>query len=133
MTFTYALLGVAYEAKQMFVEAVTTHERGLALGGSPALNLSMAGHAHASSGNHAKARELLTELQQLSRQTYIPFWSFAIVHEGLGEKDLAIEALVKALENREALLVAIKAWPHFDRLRDDTRFHDIERHVGLRT
>jgi adenylate cyclase len=132
MTFTYSLLGVAYEAKEMFVEAVATHERGLALGGPPALHLSMAGHAHAASGNHAKARELLAELQQLSRQMYMPFWSFAIVHEGLGEKDLAIEALERALENREALLVTIKAWPHFDKLRDDIRFQEVERRVGLR-
>jgi TolB-like protein len=54
MTFPYALLGMAYEAKGMFVEALTTHERGLALGGSPALHIPMAGHAHAASGNHPK-------------------------------------------------------------------------------
>jgi tetratricopeptide (TPR) repeat protein len=110
MTFTYASLGMAYEAKGMF-----------------------AGHAHAASGNHAKARELLTELQRLSRQMYIPFWSFAVVHEGLGEIELAIECLEKAIENRETLPVTIKALPSFDKLRNHSRFQEIERRVGLRT
>jgi len=133
MTFTYWSLGMAYEAKGMFVEALTTHERGLALGGSPALHLPLAGHVHAASGNHAKARESLTELQRLSRQMYIPFWCFAIVHEGLGEIRLAIECLEKAIENRETLLVTIKAMTFFDKLRNDSRFQEIERRVGLRT
>jgi tetratricopeptide (TPR) repeat protein len=133
MTFTYWSLGLAYEAKGMFVEALTAHEKGLALGGSPALHIPMAGHAHAASGNHAKARELLTELQRLSRQMYIPFWSVAMVHEGLGEIELAIECLEKAIENRETLPVTIKALPPFDKLRNDSRFQEIERRVGLRT
>ena len=133
VTFTYCSLGMAYEAKGMFVEALTTHERGLALGGSPAFHLPMAAHAHAASGNHVKARDLLTELQQLSRQTYIPFWCFAIVHEGLGEIGLALECLEKAIENRNTLQVTIKVFPCFDKLRNDSRFQEIERRVGLRT
>jgi hypothetical protein len=124
---------MAYEAKEMFVEALTTHERGLAPGGPPGLHIPMAGHAHAASGNHAKAREALTELQRLSRQMYIPFWSFALIHAGLGEIGLALDCLEKAIENRESLVVLIKYWPHFDGLRNESRFREIEWRVGLGT
>jgi hypothetical protein len=55
-----------------------------------------------------------------------------MVYEGLVEKDSAIEALHRACENRETNLVLIKVWPHFDNLRDDPRFQEIERRVGLR-
>jgi TolB-like protein len=132
MTFSYVSLGTAYEAIGMFVEALATHEKGLAFGGSPALHMSMAGHAHAASGNHARARELLTELEGLSSREYVPFWSLAIIHEGLGETEFAIKCLEKALVNRESLLVTIGVWPHFDKLRHDSRFQEIERRVGLR-
>jgi hypothetical protein len=64
---------------------------------------------------------------------YVPFWSFAIAHEGLGEIGLALECLERAIENRESLLVVIKYWPHFDGLRNEPRFQEIERRIGLRT
>jgi hypothetical protein len=74
-----------------------------------------------------------SELERLSRQMYIPFWSFTIVHAGLGEIRLALECLEKVIENRESLLVVIKYWPHFDGLRNESRFQEIERRIGLRT
>ena len=131
VTFTYLSLGTAYEQKGMYPEAVVAHEKGIALGGSIALDKAMMGHVYAASGDHAKAWEILRELQQVSLSRYMPSWSLAIVYEGLGEKELAIQSLQKALENREALLVTIKVWPHFDKLRDDPRFQELERRVGL--
>ena len=55
-----------------------------------------------------------------------------IVYDGLGERELAIECLKKARENRDTLIIFMKVWPHFDNLRDDPRFQEIERRVGLR-
>jgi len=132
LTFTYVSLAMAYARKGMFREAMLTNEKSLALGGSPAFHKSAIGHAYASSGDHARAREILRELHQKSEHNYIPFWSLAIVHDGLGEKELAIESLQKALARREAVLVSLKVWPLLDKLRDDPRFQEIERRVGLR-
>ena len=100
VTFTYLSLGTAYEQKGMYPEAVVAHEKGIALGGSIALDKAMMGHVYAASGDHAKAWEILRELQQVSQSRYMPSWSLAIVYEGLGEKELAIQAVQKALENR---------------------------------
>ena len=63
----------------------------------------------------------------------VPMVVYAIVYDGLEEKDLALEALRKAYENRETNLVFLRSWPHFDFIRDDPRFQEIERLVGLRT
>jgi tetratricopeptide (TPR) repeat protein len=131
VTFTYLSLGTAYEQKGMYQEAIMAHEKSIALGGSIALHKAMMGHVHGVSGDHAKAWEILRELQQVSLSRYMPSWSLAIVYEGLGEKELAIQSLQEALENREALLVTLKVWPHFDKLRDDLRFQELERRVGL--
>jgi tetratricopeptide (TPR) repeat protein len=129
--FGYFSLGVAYEQNGMYDAAVAVFEKAIALGSAVTLSKTMLGHVYGVSGDAARAWDILRELQQVSQRSYVPSWSLAIVYEGLGEKDLAIESLQKALENRDALMVLIKIWPHFDTLRDDPRFHDLQCRVGL--
>ena len=43
-----------------------------------------------------------------------------------------MEYLQKACENRDTDLVFLRVWPQFDKFRDDPRFQDVERRVGLR-
>jgi hypothetical protein len=74
----------------------------------------------------------LRELQELSKTRYLPSVAFVIAYAALKEKELAIDALNRACENRETNLILIKVWPHFDSLRDDPRFQKVERRVGLR-
>lgn len=131
LTFTYVSLAMAYERQGMFREAILTNERSLALGGSVAFHKSAIGHAYALSGDHSRAREILRELRQNSEHGYIPLWSLAIVHDGLGENEVAIELLQRALERREAMLVSLKVWPLLEKSREDPRFTEIERQVGL--
>jgi TolB-like protein/DNA-binding winged helix-turn-helix (wHTH) protein len=132
MTLPYLTLATAYEQKGMYQEAVTAYETGLALGGAVALQKAMLGHVYAVSGEKAKAWEILHELEDLSKTSYIPSLDSVIVYDGLGEIELAIECLQKACENRETQVIFIKVWPHFDNLRDDPRFQEIERRIGLR-
>ena len=132
VTFTYISLGVAYEQKGMYAEALSALQKGLGLGGSICHHLPMIAHVNAMSGDHLAAREVVRNLQAVSQHKYVPPWSFSIVYEGLGEIELAIQELQKSVENRDALLVTIRGWPHFDRLRQDLRFQDFERRVGLR-
>jgi hypothetical protein len=51
---------------------------------------------------------------------------------GLGEIDLAFDALEKSCALREANLVMIKVWYHFDAPRQHPRLQEVERRVGLR-
>jgi TolB-like protein/predicted negative regulator of RcsB-dependent stress response len=132
MTLSYLTLGTAYEQKGMYQEAITAYEKGTALGGAVAISKAFIGHVYAKSGEQAKAHDELRDLQELSKTRYVPSVASAIVYDGLMEKDLAIEALHRACENRETDLIVIKVWPHFDNLRDDPRFQEIERRVGLR-
>jgi TolB-like protein/DNA-binding winged helix-turn-helix (wHTH) protein/Tfp pilus assembly protein PilF len=132
MMLTYFVLGTAYEKKGLYREAIASFEKGIALGGAVALQKSFIGHAYGSSGDHAKAWEIVGELTELSKSCYVPSFTFAIVYDGLGERELAIEALQKACANRDTDLVMIKGWPHFDNTREDPRFQEIERRVGLR-
>ncbi len=132
MTLCYMILGTAYGEKGLHSAAIETYEKGIALGGMLALQKAFIGHLQGKCGDRAKAWEVLHELQELSRTAYVPAFTSSVVYDGLGENDLAIEAIERGCENRETNLVFLKTWPHFDRIRDDPRFQNVERRVGLR-
>jgi hypothetical protein len=130
MTLPHMVLGVAYSQTGQNVAAIESYERGIALGGMFALQKAFIGNVHGRSGDSAKAWKILDELKQLSRNTYVPFMASVFVFEGMGMNDLAIEALERAYIGRETTLVFLKTWPHFDHIRQDPRFQDVDRRVG---
>lgn len=132
MTLCYWTLGTAYEQQGKYREAIEAYEKCIALGGGVALSKAFIGHVYGKTGEREKAWDALRELQELSKTRYVPSVASAIVYDGLMEKDFAIEALNRACENRDTDIILIKVWPHFDNLRDDPRFQEVERRVGLR-
>jgi TolB-like protein/Flp pilus assembly protein TadD len=89
------------------------------------------GHAYAMSGRRREAHETLDELKALAQRRYVSPYDMAIVHIGLGEKDLAFEWLEKSYAQRERWMVQLKVAPFLDPLRPDPRFADLVRRVGL--
>jgi TolB-like protein/DNA-binding SARP family transcriptional activator len=132
MTLCYLTLGTAYEQKGMHQEAIAAYEEGIALGGAVALQKAFMGHVYATSGQQEKSWEIIKELTDLSKTAYVPEFDFAIVYDGLGEVELAIEYLQKGYANRCTHLIFLKVWPQFDNVRNDPRFWEIERRIGLR-
>jgi TolB-like protein/Tfp pilus assembly protein PilF len=132
MTLSFWTLGTAYEQQGKYQEAVETYEKGIALGGALVISRALIARAQGKSGDRERAWGAIRELQELSKTRYVCDFGLAIIYEGLMEKDLAIKALERACENRETNLIQMKAWPHLDNLRDDPRFQEIERRVGLR-
>jgi len=133
MTLNYWTLAVAYEQQGKYVEAVEAYEKCIAFDGALPFSTAFISHAYARSGEHEKAWDKVRELEEMSRTRYVPSVAFVIAYDGLKEKELAIESLNRACENRESNLILIKVWPHFDYLRDDPRFQEVERRVGLRS
>jgi serine/threonine-protein kinase len=130
VVFSHTSIGVCYELKHMYGQAVVEYQRCLDLGGGLLFKAFM-GHAYAGAGDTKRAEAILRELQASSQGTYVPAFDLAIVYEGLGQKQLAIEALQKAYDERDTLMVILKVAPFFDKLRDDSRFQDLERRVGV--
>lgn len=77
----------------------------------------------------AVLRELVNEQGASPKMRY----AMACIHAELGQLDDAFECLAKALEGRTVQLVYLAADPCFDSLRDDPRWRDLLRNVGLMT
>ena len=138
------LLGMAYEQKSMFPEAIAQYENAQKLAAyamNPAgdsrptvilpVATAMLGHALALSGHTIEANEKLQQLLTLSRSRYVAPSYVAVIYIGLGNKDQAFAWLEKGFQNRSEHLLYLKVEPMVDPLRDDPRLTSLLTRIGL--
>ena len=75
--------------------------------------------------------KLIKELVLRSKETYIPVSPFPYIYAALVDTDKAIAYLEKGYEERAFQMQFLKIDPRWDNLRDDPRFTDLMRRVGL--
>ena len=124
-------LGQAYEQMDRFDDAISEYQIALKLTGEDAEMLAARGHFHAAAGDRQQAEQVLAQLSEASKQRYVPAYFFAKVYLGLGDRDRAFEWLERACQERYGYVIYLKVDPMFDELRDDPRFSDLLRRIGL--
>ncbi len=104
-------------------EAVTTLERAVAVTQREhCFEMALLGGALVAVGRGREARALLDELLDRAHREYVPPFDLAILHCALGERELALGALEKAYDQRNALLWYRLHIPNLDPLRDEPRW-----------
>ena len=84
------------------------------------------------SGQRAQAQRALARLELLARRSPSDLTlPLLVAYVGTDRKDETIALLQKAYSEHSGVLVTIKVDPHYDPLRDDPRFQDLLRRVGL--
>jgi len=89
------------------------------------------GQAYGMTGEEAKARELLAELEALSRTRPVAPYHFAHIHTGLGERETALDCLEQAFEQRSGAIFGIKGSYLFRSLRGHPRFQKLLERMNL--
>jgi tetratricopeptide (TPR) repeat protein len=89
-------------------------------------------YVHARAGRREQARQILTDLERRSRETYVAPLYIAIIYGALGERDSAFEWIERAVRERDGMLRFAKVEPMLDPLRSDARFDVLLRRLGLR-
>jgi tetratricopeptide (TPR) repeat protein len=115
----------------MYAQAISTFQKGMEQSECNPKLLASLGHAYALASEREKALKTLDELREISKQRYISPYLFAVVYLGLGDKEQTFAWLEKAFQDRSFLLIWLKVEPQFDALRQDPRFQDLLRRVGL--
>jgi TolB-like protein/DNA-binding winged helix-turn-helix (wHTH) protein/tetratricopeptide (TPR) repeat protein len=116
------VLGLAYEAKGMYGEAIGELERAKALSGDRTpFVVSALAHTYAVSGRREDARRVLGELFKFGDATY----EIATVYTGLGERRLALAWLGRVEARRARWL--LETDPRLDSLRSDPKFQVLLR------
>ncbi len=124
-------LGQTYEQKGMFDEAIAQFQKTLSILAGDTELIAALGHVYAASGRVAEAHAIIAKLIEMGEQRYIPSYFNAQIHAALGQTDQAFELLEKSYEERYGFLVYLKVEPRFDTLRQDPRFQELARRVGL--
>jgi TolB-like protein/tetratricopeptide (TPR) repeat protein len=88
------------------------------------------GYALARSGNPKGALKVIDELLSLAQAQYVSPYLVATVYVGLGWKDLALEWLERAWDDRSPRLNELND-PLFDELQSDPRFQFLKSRVGF--
>jgi TolB-like protein len=128
---TYWILGLVLRKTGRYELAIIEGEKGVKLsGGSPMMRAALA-HTLGAARRSLEAGQILDDLTILANQKYVAPYFFAGIHVGLGENDRALEYLEKAYEEHSNWLIYLHIDPSMDELRDDPRFQDLLRRVGL--
>lgn len=113
-------LGIAYEQLQMHEEAIVELGNSRTCSNGHPAAVAALGHAFATAGQPAEARESLDDLQRMAPSRFVsPYW-VSLVYCGLGEYDLAMECLETAYRDHDPWLVWLKVDPRFDTLRKNS-------------
>jgi TolB-like protein/Tfp pilus assembly protein PilF len=124
-------LGIALEQAGRYEEAATAFEKARARSDGNATALASLGHLLARAGPVSEAERILSQLLEMSRSAYVSAYWPAIVYAGLGRVDAALDCLENACRQRDLWLVWLKTDPRFDGLREQERFDELLRQVGL--
>jgi serine/threonine protein kinase len=87
--------------------------------------------AYARGDKHDMARDIYDRLRQFAGNNYFPPFYLAVIAANLGESDQAFDWLDKAYQERSGWMPWLNQEPLLDGLRQDARFSDLSRRVGL--
>jgi Tfp pilus assembly protein PilF len=119
------LLGIAYGQKQDFSRAIAELLEASLIDKTAVLS-GFLGYTYARAGGK-EAREILADLLEQAKHTYVPPYSIALVYTGLGQQDEALQWLEKAFVEHSHWRGWLSLTPELDSLRSDARFTELLR------
>jgi pentatricopeptide repeat protein len=87
--------------------------------------------AYAKAGRCPDALRMLAELKKRRESGYVPAGAFVNAYIGLEDYDQTFVWLEKAYQEQSNILQFLKVHPFFDPIREDPRYRDLLRRVGL--
>ena len=128
---THFVLGSVYVQQGRLQEAIEEFKFCYQLDEEAYLALGFMGYAHALANQRAEAETLLDVLQEISQRKYVSPYSMLLIHLGLGQQERVFELLEQLYEERNDFLVWLKVSPELKSVRNEARFKNLMRNLGL--
>jgi serine/threonine protein kinase/Flp pilus assembly protein TadD len=124
--------GLAYSQMSMHEDAIRSLQRAREYLGNVPFSVAGLAHAYVLAGEAEKGRKLLDQLAASDQPYFVDPYQLAVVHAGLGDRDVAFRCLEEAYRDHSGWLAG---WayrdPRLDPLRGDARFADLLRRLGV--
>ncbi len=127
---SHLFISRVYTEKGMHAEAVAAAEKAGEISGNSQSEAYRA-YALARWEKQTEARAVLDELLKRSNEQYVPPYIFAVVYNGLGKSDKALDYLEKGFTEKDVRMVFLKVEPMWNNLRNEPRFIDLMKRMKL--
>ena len=125
----HLMLARIYLRQNKFDDALTEAKKAAEFSGGNSEAASLAAYALAKSERRDEALAMLGELK--SSGGYVPAYNFAMIENGLGNREEALSQLEKAFRTHDARMMLLKVEPKWNDLRDEPRFIDLMKRMKL--
>ena len=125
------VLGQVLTCKGQTQEAISLLEKTVSMTDRAPGSIEWLAVAYARAGRRADALRLIDELKQRLKTSYVPPAVFVFPYVELGDYDQAFAWLERAYQEQSNILMFLRVAPFFDPVRNDPRFKDLLRRVGL--
>ena len=127
----HIILARVYIRQKRFDEAVVEAKKAGEFSGGNSEAVSLAGYALAKAERRDEALAMLQGLESRSKQRYVPSYNVAMIYNGLGKREEALNQLEKAFKERDARIILLKIEPKWNDLRSEPRFQALLQRLGF--
>jgi DNA-binding winged helix-turn-helix (wHTH) protein/TolB-like protein/tetratricopeptide (TPR) repeat protein len=126
----HEMLGLVYEQQGRTDLALQELQKAVELSRGY-VGLGALGHLYATLGRSADVQKVLQDLAAQSRHRYVGPFEMAVIHAGLRQNRNALDDLEKAYTERSLSAQSLRFDPRLTNLRNEPRFHEFVRRIGL--
>ena len=126
------ILGRVYTGQGRYDEAIDEFRKAIEFGRGANEPITQLGYALAKSGRREQAQATLEELKLSATNSYVPAYNFAVIYNGLGDKEEALKYLEKSFQEREVQITFIKIDRRWNDIQDDPRFQNLMQRLGFK-
>lgn len=127
----HGILGRVYMGQGRYDEAIDEFRKAIEFGGGAYEPITQLGYALAKSGRREEAKKTLEELKISATKSYVPAYNFAVIYNGLGDKEQALQYLEKSFQEREVQMTFLKIDTRWNEIHDDVHFQSLMQRLAL--
>ena len=124
-------MGLAYFGQGRIEAAIQAVEQAVALSEQSAWVLATLHNMYLRAGRIENATAVMAGIEKRAKEGYVAPGSFAIMHFGLKNVELALDWYEKAVEERDSVALALATEPGLGRLRSHPRYQMLRRKMGI--
>ena len=124
-------LGLSYSYTERYELAINILKKALELSnGRLVIKIALA-RAYAYNGQGEEVLKIKADLIQQQKNRHVSPYYFAMIDAAMGNTEVALDSLYKSYEEHFGILVYLKASPFFENLKEEPRFIELLRMIGL--